>query len=171
MSASKALGNTGLRISPLVLGGNVFGWTLDARASHELLSAAFEAGITTVDTADVYSNWVEGHTGGESELIIGQWLAANPGLRDRLTLFTKVGAPMGESGGLSRQWILRAVEDSLRRLQTDIIDLYQRVPNGARVVVKQGNERLVGEEEEILEQPGSFPMASGAPQQMAQAAF
>lgn len=124
MSASKALGNTGLRISPLVLGGNVFGWTLDARASHELLSAAFEVGITTVDTADVYSNWVEGHAGGESELIIGQWLAANPGLRDRLTLFTKVGAPMGESGGLSRQWILRAVEDSLRRLRTDYIDLY-----------------------------------------------
>jgi len=124
MSASKALGNTGLRISPLVLGGNVFGWTLDARASHEVLSAAIEAGITTLDTADVYSSWVEGHAGGESERIIGQWLAANPGLRDRLTLFTKVGAPMGEGGGLSRQWIVRAVEDSLRRLRTDYIDLY-----------------------------------------------
>jgi aryl-alcohol dehydrogenase-like predicted oxidoreductase len=124
MSASKALGNTGLSISPLVLGGNVFGWTLDARASCELLSAAFEAGITTLDTADMYSNWVDGHIGGESERIIGQWLAANPGVRDRLTLFTKVGAPMGEGGGLSRQWIVRAAEDSLRRLRTDYIDLY-----------------------------------------------
>lgn len=124
MSASKALGNTGLSISSVVLGGNVFGWTLDARASCEVLSAAFEAGITTLDTADMYSNWVDGHTGGESERIIGQWLAANPGVRDQLTLFTKVGAPMGEGGGLSHQWIVRAVEDSLRRLRTDYIDLY-----------------------------------------------
>lgn len=121
----KPLGQTGLTTSAVVLGGNVFGWTVDERTSFSVLSAAFEAGITTIDTADMYSIWVDGHVGGESERIIGAWIARNPGLRDRLTLFTKVGAAMGPgTGGLSRAWIIKAVEDSLRRLNTDYVDLY-----------------------------------------------
>ncbi len=121
----KPLGQTGLTTSAVVLGGNVFGWTVDERTSFSLLSAAFEAGITTIDTADMYSIWVDGHIGGESERIIGSWIARNPGLRDRLTLFTKVGAAMGPgTGGLSRAWISKAVEDSLRRLNSEYIDLY-----------------------------------------------
>lgn len=125
MKASVALGHSGLEVSPLVLGGNVFGWTIDERDSMRVLSAACEAGITSIDTADMYSVWVEGHAGGESERIIGAWLARNPGRRDRLTLMTKVGAELAPgTGGLSRAWIIEAVEDSLRRLNTDYIDLY-----------------------------------------------
>lgn len=125
MNAPLPLGHSGLEVSPLVLGGNVFGWTIDERDSLRVLSAAFEVGITSIDTADVYSVWVEGHRGGESERIIGAWLAHNPGLRDRLTLMTKVGAELAPgTGGLSRAWIIKAVEDSLRRLNTDYIDLY-----------------------------------------------
>lgn len=125
MNAQRTLGNSGIAVSPLVLGANVFGWTIDERESLRVLSAAFEAGITSIDTADMYSVWVDGHQGGESERIIGTWLARNPGLRDRLTLFTKVGAELTPgTGGLSRAWIIKAVEDSLRRLNTDYIDLY-----------------------------------------------
>lgn len=125
MMRTIALGNSGLEVSPLVLGGNVFGWTLGERDSLYLLSAAYEAGITSIDTADMYSVWVEGHRGGESERIIGTWLARNPGVRDGLTLMTKVGAELSPgTGGLSRAWIVKAVEDSLRRLNTDYIDLY-----------------------------------------------
>lgn len=125
MKASIALGHSGLEVSPLVLGGNVFGWTLDEHDSLRVLSAACEAGITSIDTADLYSVWVDGHTGGESERIIGTWLKRNPGKRDRLTLITKVGAELGTArGGLSRRWIMKAVDDSLRRLNTDYIDLY-----------------------------------------------
>lgn len=123
---SRDLGNTGLSVPPLVFGGNVFGWTVNEAQSRNLLDALVERGFNTIDTADVYSSWVEGNVGGESETIIGRWLADHPGIRDKVILFTKVGSDMGapEKKGLSERWIIRAVEDSLRRLQTDYIDLY-----------------------------------------------
>ncbi|KIV73757.1 Oxidoreductase [Pseudomonas sp. FeS53a] len=114
-----------LTISPIVLGGNVFGWTLDEARSRRLLDASLDAGLTSIDTADLYSAWASGNSGGESECIIGNWLASRPGERDRITLFTKVGAELSPTRtGLSRHWINQAVEDSLRRLRTDYIDLY-----------------------------------------------
>ena len=122
----RPLGRSGLAVAPLAFGGNVFGWTADEATSFSLLDAFVDAGFDLVDTADVYSRWVPGHAGGESETIIGRWLARSPGRRERIVLATKVGKPMGEgAGGLSRAWIRRAVEDSLRRLRTDRIDLYQ----------------------------------------------
>ncbi|HEY9063788.1 MAG TPA: aldo/keto reductase [Burkholderiaceae bacterium] len=124
--ARRALGRTGLEIAPLVFGGNVFGWTADETRSFELLDAFVAAGFNAIDTADVYSKWVPGHRGGESETIIGRWLQARPGLRRQVLIFTKVGGDLGEGRkGLSRRWIEQAVEDSLRRLNTDVIDLYQ----------------------------------------------
>lgn len=113
-------------IAPLVLGGNVFGWTVDERTSFGLLDGFLDAGFNAVDTADIYSVWAEGNRGGESETIIGRWLRANPGKRERVLLFSKVGGDFRDGRkGLSEAWITRAVEDSLRRLQTDRIDLYQ----------------------------------------------
>lgn len=124
--ALRSLGTTGLQIPRLVFGGNVFGWTVDEKQSFSLLDALLERGFTAIDTADVYSAWAPGNKGGESETIIGKWFAAHPGVRDKVTLFTKVGADLGAPGkkGLSARWIEQAVEDSLRRLQTDYIDLY-----------------------------------------------
>lgn len=114
-----------LNLSPLILGGNVFGWTADEAMSRRLLDAAFDAGLSSIDTADMYSVWVPGHEGGESEAIIGRWLASQPGRRTEVTLCTKVGAELSaQRRGLSRRWILEGVEDSLRRLNTDYIDLY-----------------------------------------------
>jgi len=122
----RPLGATGFRIAPLVFGGNVFGWTADEARSFELLDAFVEAGFNAIDTADVYSRWVPGHTGGESETIIGKWLKARPTRRDRVLLFTKGGADMGQGRrDLSARWIEQAAEASLRRLQVDVIDLYQ----------------------------------------------
>ena len=122
----RPLGRTGLQIAPIVFGGNVFGWTADEKRSFELLDAFVDAGFNAIDTADVYSRWVPGHEGGESETLIGRWLKANPARRRQVLLFTKVGSDMGdERKGLGRLWIERAVEDSLRRLGTDVIDLYQ----------------------------------------------
>jgi len=121
----RKLGNSGLEISPLVFGGNVFGWTLDEASSFKLLDAFVAAGFNTIDTADVYSKWVPGHTGGESETILGKWLARS-GNRNKVIIATKVGMEMApDKKGLSKAYILRAAEDSLRRLQTDTIDLYQ----------------------------------------------
>ena len=101
----RPLGRSGLHVSPLCLGGNVFGWTADEAVSFRLLDAWVDAGMNFVDTADVYSKWVPGHAGGESETIIGKWLKAS-GKRDRVVLATKVGKPMGEgSSGLSKAWI------------------------------------------------------------------
>lgn len=122
----RSLGTTGLQIPSLVFGGNVFGWTVDEKQSFSLLDALLERGFNAIDTADVYSAWAPGNQGGESETIIGKWLAAHPGNREKITLFTKVGSDLGEPGkkGLSARWIAQAVEDSLRRLQTDYIDLY-----------------------------------------------
>jgi len=122
----RPLGRTGLEIAPLVLGGNVFGWTVDETQAFNLLDAFVDAGLNAIDTADSYSTWVEGHHGGESESIIGKWLKANPAKRDKVLLFTKVGSDLrGGKKGLSARWIAQAAEDSLRRLQTDVIDLYQ----------------------------------------------
>ena len=120
----RPLGKSGLSIAPLMLGGNVFGWTLDETASFAVLDALVGAGFDAIDTADVYSAWIPGNSGGESETVLGNWFARS-GKRDRVVLATKCGMKMPGGEGLSRDWIVRAVEDSLRRLQTDRIDLYQ----------------------------------------------
>ena len=121
----RKLGNSGLEVAPLAFGGNVFGWTVDEPTSFVLLDAFVEAGFNLIDTADMYSRWVQGHSGGESETIIGKWLKRS-GKRAKVIIASKVGKEMGpNSQGLSKTYILQAVEDSLRRLQTDYIDLYQ----------------------------------------------
>jgi aryl-alcohol dehydrogenase-like predicted oxidoreductase len=121
----RPLGRSGLSVAPLMLGGNVFGWTADERASFEVLDAFVAAGFNFIDTADAYSSWVPGHVGGESETVLGQWLKSR-GNRDKVLIATKLGVEFvpGE-GGLSRAYMQRAVERSLKRLQTDYIDLYQ----------------------------------------------
>ncbi len=121
----RKLGNTGFEISPLALGGNVFGWTIDEAASFKILDAFIAAGFNLVDTADIYAQWVPGNRGGESETIIGNWLKKS-GKRSEVIVATKVGMEMApDKKGLSAAYIFRAVEDSLKRLQTDHIDLYQ----------------------------------------------
>jgi aryl-alcohol dehydrogenase-like predicted oxidoreductase len=121
----RKLGKSGLEIAPLVFGGNIFGWTVDQATSFKLLDAFAAAGFNSVDTADVYSKWVPGHTGGESEIILGEWMKRS-GNRNKIIVATKVGMEMGDGKkGLSKTHILRSAEDSLRRLQTDYIDLYQ----------------------------------------------
>lgn len=121
----RQLGNTDLHIAPLVFGGNVFGWTVDKTTSFALLDRFIGAGLNAIDTADMYSTWVPGNQGGESETIIGEWLAADASRREKTVLITKVGAPLGpDRSGLSAKRIITAAEDSLRRLQTDHIDLY-----------------------------------------------
>ncbi len=121
----RPLGRSGLQVSPLAFGGNVFGWTVDETLSFRLLDAWLDAGFNFIDTADVYSSWVPGHSGGESETIIGKWLRQT-GKRNRVVLATKVGKPMGEGKkGLSPAYIHEAVDASLKRLKTDHIDLYQ----------------------------------------------
>ncbi|MEO7009640.1 MAG: aldo/keto reductase, partial [Caldimonas sp.] len=120
----RRLGHTDIRISPLVLGGNVFGWTADKRTSFEILDRYAEAGFETLDTADVYSKWAPGNRGGESEALIGEWMESR-GNRDRTIVITKVGGEMSPTEkGLSAAYIERAVEASLRRLRTDRIDVY-----------------------------------------------
>ncbi|MFD9900210.1 aldo/keto reductase [Mesorhizobium sp. NPDC059025] len=120
----RLLGRTDLEIAPLVLGGNVFGWTVDEKTSFNLLDRFVDGGLNTIDTANVYSRWVPGNKGGESETIIGKWMKAR-GNREKVVVITKVGADMGQGKrDLSAGHIERAVEDSLRRLQTDVIDLY-----------------------------------------------
>jgi aryl-alcohol dehydrogenase-like predicted oxidoreductase len=121
----RKLGNSGISIAPLMFGGNVFGWTADEAMSFKLLDAFVGAGFDAIDTADVYSKWVPGHKGGESETILGKWLKARGG-RDKLIIATKVGMEMpGIGQGLRKDYILARVEDSLKRLQTDYVDLYQ----------------------------------------------
>jgi aryl-alcohol dehydrogenase-like predicted oxidoreductase len=119
------LGNSGLEVSPLAFGGNVFGWTVDETMSFKLLDAFVASGCNFIDTADSYSRWVPGNRGGESETIIGKWMKQR-GNRKKVVIATKVGSEMGpDKKGLSKPYILRAVKDSLQRLQTDYIDLYQ----------------------------------------------
>ena len=122
---TRELGHSGIQVPALCFGSNVFGWTADQARSFELLDALLESGLNFVDTADVYAQWVPGNAGGESETILGNWIKAR-GNRPRVILATKVGMKMAEGKrGLSRKYIREAVEDSLRRLQTDYIDLYQ----------------------------------------------
>lgn len=151
----RTLGRSPLRVSPLCFGGNVFGWTVDERTSFSLLDAWLDAGFNFVDTADVYSTWVPGHTGGESETVIGRWLAQG-GRRDRVVIATKVGNDMGEGRvGLKPERIREAVEGSLRRLQVDRIDLYQAHRDDAATpleatleafarLVEEGKVRAIG---------------------------
>jgi aryl-alcohol dehydrogenase-like predicted oxidoreductase len=125
MTNARTIGNTGIRVAPLALGGNVFGWTIDEAASFRVLDAFVAGGFNLIDTADVYSRWAPGNAGGESEAIVGRWLKRT-GRRDRVVIATKVGLEMGPGEkGLTRNYILRAVERSLNRLQIDTIDLYQ----------------------------------------------
>ncbi len=122
------LGKTGLKVSPLCMGTMQFGWSADEALSHRLLSAAYEAGLNFIDTADIYSRWVPGNPGGVSEEIIGRWMKTAGIPRDKLVIATKVRGRMGDGPndeGLSRLHIMQAVEASLRRLQTDYLDLYQ----------------------------------------------
>ena len=151
----RQLGRSDLQVSPLCLGGNVFGWTADEATSFSLLDAWVDAGFNFIDTADVYSAWVPGHIGGESETVIGKWLKAS-GKRNRVVLATKVGKPMGPGEtGLKPAYIRQAVEDSLRRLQTDVIDLYQSHDDDASTpmeetlgafddLIKAGKVRAIG---------------------------
>ena len=121
----RPLGTTGFHVAPLVLGGNVFGWTADEKTSFAILDRFVDAGFNLVDTADVYSKWAPGHAGGESETVLGKWFKTGA-KRAKIVLATKVGLELGpDRKGLSKRWIKTAVEDSLRRLETDVIDLYQ----------------------------------------------
>jgi aryl-alcohol dehydrogenase-like predicted oxidoreductase len=121
----RQLGQSSLHVYPITFGGNVFGWTADQAMSFKLLDAFVAAGFNFIDSADVYSRWHPGNKGGESETIIGEWLKARGG-RDKVIIATKLGIPMApDKQGLSRKYMMQAVEDSLRRLRTDYIDLYQ----------------------------------------------
>jgi len=121
----RQLGQSSLHVTPITFGGNVFGWTADEKTSFALLDAFLDAGFNFIDTADVYSRWAPGNAGGESETIIGNWIKAR-GNRDKFVLATKLGIEMAPGKkGLSRKYMMQAVDDSLRRLQTDYIDLYQ----------------------------------------------
>lgn len=122
----RALGKTGFDIVPLVFGGNVFGWTIDEKASFDVLDAFVDHGFDAIDTADSYSIWKPGNVGGESETIIGHWLKARPGMRDKVKIFTKVGSDLKRPGekGLGADWILKEIDNSLARLGIDQIDLY-----------------------------------------------
>jgi aryl-alcohol dehydrogenase-like predicted oxidoreductase len=152
---TRKLGGSGLEVSPICLGGNVFGWTADEPTSFGILDAFVGAGFNFVDTADVYSRWVPGHKGGESETVVGNWFKRS-GKRKNVILATKVGMELGpDQKGLSKVYILRAVEDSLKRLQTDYIDLYQSHkddPNAPleetleayQQLIKEGKVRAIG---------------------------
>ncbi len=120
---TRKLGSSGLSIAPLVLGGNVFGWTADRTASFTVLDAFLDGGFNAVDTADVYSRWAPGHQGGESETVLGDWMKER-GSRDKVVVITKVGSEMPAGKGLKAAYIQSACEASLKRLKTDRIDLY-----------------------------------------------
>lgn len=151
----RRLGAHGPEVPPIALGGNVYGWTLDEAGSFRQLDRALGAGLNFIDTADVYSRWIPGHAGGESEAILGNWFAKS-GRRKDVLLATKVGIEMGEGkSGLSRRYIAQAVDDSLRRLRTDFIDLYQAHADDANTpleetldafdrLVKAGKVRFIG---------------------------
>lgn len=150
----RRLGNSELWVAPLGFGGNVFGWTVNEKAGFELLDAFVANGLNLIDTADVYTRWATGK-GGESETIIGAWIKAR-GNRDKVVIATKAGMEMGpQEKGLSRRWITAAVENSLRRLQTDYVDLYQAHVDDTSVpqdetsralgdLVKTGKVRVIG---------------------------
>jgi aryl-alcohol dehydrogenase-like predicted oxidoreductase len=120
----RRLGRSDIEVAPFCFGGNVFGWTADEKTSFALLDAFVAQGFDFIDTADAYSRWVPGHTGGESETIIGRWMKAR-GNRDKVIIATKVGADMGSGRTMAPSYVRKAIEASLKRLQTDRIDLYQ----------------------------------------------
>lgn len=152
---NRRLGNSPLEISPVVFGGNIFGWTVDESTSFRLLDAFMAAGFNFIDTADVYSRWAPGHKGGESETILGNWMKSRRNRR-QVVIATKVGSEMGPGEkGLAKSYILRAVEQSLHRLQTDYIDLYQshiddrdtsltETLEAYAELIKQGKVRTIG---------------------------
>jgi aryl-alcohol dehydrogenase-like predicted oxidoreductase len=149
------IGRSGIEVAPLAFGGNVFGWTIDETQSFDLLDEFIGSGFNLVDTADVYSTWAPGNKGGESETILGKWMKRR-GNRTRVVIATKVGKDMGAGKkGLSGKYIRQAVEDSLKRLQTDYIDLYQShdddpsVPPGETMetfaaLIREGKVRAIG---------------------------
>lgn len=151
----RELGKSGLKVAPWAFGGNVFGWTVGDNMAFSLLDAFVDAGFNLIDTADIYSTWVTGNKGGESETMIGKWLKRT-GKRDKVVIATKVGLEMGpDKKGLSKGYILRAVEDSLKRLQTGYIDLYQSHTDDAATpldetletyaqLIKAGKVRAIG---------------------------
>jgi len=153
---TRRLGRSGLLVPPLVFGGNVFGWTADEDRSFALMDRLLDAGLNAIDTADVYSAWVPGHEGGESETIIGKWLARQTGRRSKMLIITKVGGALGpHKKSLSARRIAFAVEESLRRLQTDYIDLYfshhpdadtpvEETLRAHENLLKQGKVRAIG---------------------------
>jgi len=140
----RKLGASGIEVAPLAFGGNVFGWTVDEAQSFRLLDEFVARGFNLVDTADVYSAWAPGNRGGESETILGKWMKQR-GNRNRVVLATKVGKEMGPGRkGLSRKYIREAVEDSLKRLQTDFIDLYQSHDDDLSVPPAEALETFAG---------------------------
>ena len=151
----RRLGKSTIEVAPLTFGGNVFGWTADQSMSFRLLDGFLAGGFNFIDSADVYARWVPGNTGGESETIIGNWLKARGG-RDKVVIATKFGIEMAPGKkGLSRAYMMQAVEDSLRRLQTDYIDLYQSHRDDPETpieetlaayqeLIKQGKVRVIG---------------------------
>ena len=151
----RQIGNTGIQVAPLALGGNVFGWTADEETSFKVLDAFVDAGFNLVDTANTYSKWLPGHQGGESETVIGKWFKKS-GKRVKVIIATKVGMEMGDGKkGLAKSYILEEVEASLKRLQTDHIDLYQSHQDDANTpleetleayaqLIKQGKVRVIG---------------------------
>ncbi len=152
---TRTLGTSQIQVVPLMLGGNVFGWTIDAPTSFAILDAFADRGFNFIDTADVYSRWAPGHHGGESETILGQWFKQS-GKRDQIVLATKVGMDMGDGKqGLAKRYILEEVEASLKRLQTDHIDLYQshlddestplqETLEAYHQLIQQGKVRIIG---------------------------
>jgi aryl-alcohol dehydrogenase-like predicted oxidoreductase len=152
----RRLGRSDLRLAPIVFGGNVLGWTVDQANAFRILDAFVDAGFNAIDTADSYSRWIPGHKGGESETIIGNWLKQGGGRRDKVLILTKVGSEMGgDKKGLSRRYILAEVEESLKRLGIDTIDLYQSHRDDPETpvletietyaeLIKQGKVRTIG---------------------------
>jgi aryl-alcohol dehydrogenase-like predicted oxidoreductase len=172
----RELGNSGIEVAPLAFGGNVFGWTIDEPTSFKLLDAFVDAGFNLIDTADSYSRWKEGNHGGESETIIGNWMKQR-GNRDKVIIATKVGSDMGEGKSLKKNYIFKAVEDSLKRLQTDHIDLYQshfddlstpveETMDAYAELVKQGKVKAIGASNlsiERLKQSVEYSESKGLP--------
>ena len=141
----RKIGNSPLETAPIVFGGNVFGWTVDQANAFRILDAFVDAGFNAIDTADTYSRWIPGNKGGESETIIGNWLKQGGGRRARVLIFTKVGHEMGpDKKGLSRRYIEAEVEDSLRRLGVDTIDLYQSHRDDTSTPIRESLETYAG---------------------------
>jgi len=170
---TRRLGRSDISVAPWCFGGNVFGWTADEKTSFDLLDAFVSAGFDFIDTADVYSNWVPGHAGGESETVIGNWLAAR-GNRDKVVIATKLGMGQpGRGGRLDRAYIAESIEGSLKRLRTDYVDLYQshadddatpieETLEAYGALVEAGKVRIIGASNFSVERLGASLAASAA---------